>query len=140
MTGEGYSIRTAEIGIVYVISASQASVIQIGDRATAEANLRGVAVQREEAHTRAGNVYFESYPIFDRPLPVLIDPEGEAQEVVPVERTSRSGLICVGCVSVTAMSSSAILQAGNGMAFTAESRISNIRQFAAPSQRPPIGC
>lgn len=136
---ESYPIRTAEIGIISVIDVSQSGNVQLGDRGYFKPLLRALAVQRQEEHAKAGNAYFESYDIFNRPLPILYDPAADAEEAVVISRTNHSPRISVGCINVIAVGSSSSLQAGNTMCVTAESRISNIRQFKRTWAGPGIG-
>lgn len=124
-----YPIRVAQIALVSVIDVSLSAIVQFGDRGEAAPRLNALAVQRAIDHNKAGSVYFESYPIFDRPLPKLIDPVADAGEEVSIKRINHCPRINVGCVYVTGVGSSASLLAGNAMRTTAESRIKHIRQY-----------
>ncbi|MGM0880605.1 MAG: spore germination protein GerPE [Bacillota bacterium] len=139
-SGETFPIRTANIGTFFVITASSAAVIQFGDRGETTARLRGLAVQRQEDHTTAGDFFFESYEIYNRPLPVLVDPDYDNGQVIRLNRTNCEPYITVGSISVIGAGSASSIQAGNGMRYTADSRIVNIRQFARPRPVPPVGC
>lgn len=135
-----YPIRTANVGSICIISVSQAGYVQLGDRAVTNAKLRGIALQRQEDHTAAGDVFFESYPLFYRPLPVLDDPEYDYGLVISLHRTNCKPNISVGHIQVIAAGAASSIQAGNGMSLTGESRIKNIRQFPRPKSYPPVGC
>lgn len=137
---EGFPIRTAYVGSVCIISASQSAIVQFGDRAETNAKLRALALQRQEDHLTGGDVFFESYAIFDRPLPEFIDPDFDRGQVVQLQRTNCSPHIAVGHIQVIAASSSASLLVGNGMRLTGESRIKHIRQYPRPKPFPPVGC
>jgi spore germination protein PE len=139
-SAEGYPIRTSQVGSVCIISASQSAIVQFGDRAETKATIRGLAVQRQEDHLTGGDVFFESYGIFDRPLPVLNDPDFDNEQVIRFSRTNCSPNITVGHIQVIASSSSASIQIGNGMKLFEESRIKNIRQYPRPKPFPPIRC
>ncbi|MFD1955891.1 spore germination protein GerPE [Paenibacillus thailandensis] len=132
-----YPIRTAEVGCISIIDISLSSILQLGDHAEATPVLRGLALQRETLRGK-GDVYFEAYDIFDRPLPVLRDPVAEAGLDVSIGRYNHSPRICVGGIRIIAVSASSIIQAGNGMRHTAESRIKHIRQYRRPLPYPGI--
>ncbi|MFX3633634.1 MAG: spore germination protein GerPE [Candidatus Pristimantibacillus sp.] len=135
-----YPIRTAEIGRVSIIDVSLSAIIQFGDRGEFTPLLRALAVQRQEDHLVAGNVYFESYSIFNRPLPELIDPAAEGDEAITITRTNHSPSICVGQIKITAVGAASSMQAGNTMCTIAEARIKHIRQYKHSSMFPGIGC
>lgn len=135
-----YPIRTANVGSVCIISVAQAGTVQFGDRAETNGLIRALALQRQEDHTTAGDVFFESYPLFFRPLPVLVDPVFENGQGVQLMRTNCSPNIIVGNIQVIAAGSSASIQIGNGMKLTGESRIKHIRQYPRPKPVPPVGC
>ncbi|MEV5028588.1 spore germination protein GerPE [Paenibacillus sp. LPE1-1-1.1] len=135
-----YPIRTANVGSVCIISVAQSGTVQFGDRAETKGLIRALALQRQEDHTTAGDVFFESYPLFFRPLPVLVDPAFENGQGVQVLRTNCSPNIIVGNIQVIAAGSSASIQIGNGMKLTGESRIKHIRQYPRPKPVPPVGC
>lgn len=126
---QNFPIRTSEIALVSIVDVSLSSIVQFGDRGEATPKLKALAVQRAIDHTKAGSVYFESYPIFSRPLPKLVDPEAEARYDVCIQRVNHCPRIKVGCVYVTAVGSTASFLAGNAMRTTAESRIKHIRQY-----------
>lgn len=134
-----YPIRTSNVGSICIISVASAGAVQFGDRAETKGMIRALALQRKEDHTTAGDVFFESYPIFYRPLPVLVDPEFEDGRGVQLIRTNCSPNIIVGNIHVIASGSSASIQIGNGMKLTGESRIKHIRQYPRPSTVPPTG-
>ncbi|SFF01223.1 spore germination protein PE [Paenibacillus catalpae] len=129
MIQQNYPIRLTQIGLVSVVDCSIGAIIQFGDRAEGTPKLNALAVQRAIDHTKAGSVYFESYEIFNRPLPKLIDPVADAGEDVSIRRFNHCPRINVGCIYVTAVGSTASLLAGNAMRTTAESRIKHIRQY-----------
>lgn len=133
----GGNVRTAQIGIVYIISAASASAIQFGDRGETNAKLQALAVQRSESHATAGNVYFESYPMFTNPYPVPQDPELYSGADIAISRSNVCPTISVGCIRVIAAGSASSIQAGNNMRVIADSRIKHTRQFPRqPSWRP----
>ncbi|MCQ6560413.1 spore germination protein GerPE [Paenibacillus mendelii] len=134
-----YPIRTAELAVLEIISASGSSIVQVGDRSEIDAKLRALAVQRQASHAEAGEVYFESYSVFDRPVPAIIEPVDE-QTTVHVTTRNLQPRICVGCVEVIAVSSSSLILIGNGMNTRCESRVKHIRQYAGSKPTPPLGC
>ena len=101
-----YPIRTANVGSICIISVAQAGTVQFGDRAETNALIRALALQRQEDHTTAGDVFFESYPLFYRPLPVLIDPDFDNGQGIPLIRTNCSPNIIVGNIQVIAAGAS----------------------------------
>ncbi|RAP78070.1 spore germination protein GerPE [Paenibacillus montanisoli] len=135
---QDYPVRISEVGGLHLTSVGGASVVQIGDRAEVNASLRALAVQRGASHAESGNVYFESYSIFDRETPTW-DPLGTASDEVPafIRTTNRQPAITVGCIEVIAVSSAALVLIGNGLKTKAESRVKHIRQYARtfPSSR-----
>lgn len=133
-----YPIRTAEVGGISIIDLSLSSILQLGDHAEATPKLRALALQRETEHRDEADVYFEGYEIFDRPLPRLIDPAADAGNDVSIARYNHCPRIRVGSIRITAISSSCIIQAGNGMRHTAESRIKHIRQYKRPLPYPGV--
>lgn len=124
-----YPIRISELGSLEIISVGSASIVQLGDRAELNASIRGLAVQRAIDHKDAGDAYFESYSIFDRPLPSLPAPSSENDQLI-MRKQNKNQRISVGCIYMIALSGAASLLVGNGMQITAESRIKHIRQFA----------
>ena len=138
-TAVDYPIRTAEIGKLCIIDVSLSAIVQLGDRGEATPHLFGLAVQREVSHCKGGEFYFESYSIFNRPLPALVDPAFDNDDVLRIHRTNHCPRISVGCISITAVGAASILQAGNAMRTTSESRIMNIRQFKHALPTPGIG-
>jgi len=126
-----YPVRTSELKSLQVISVSESSIIQAGDRSEVYARLQTISVQRELDNTVAGEAHFSSYPIFKRPWPFDI----QEPAPLPVEVTTRnlSPCIQVCSVDIIAVSSAALILIGNGKVSRAESRIKHIRQFAAPS-------
>ncbi|KRE54258.1 spore germination protein GerPE [Paenibacillus sp. Soil522] len=135
-----YPIRTANVGSICIINVAQAGYVQLGDRAVTNATVRGIALQRQEDHTAAGDVFFESYPLFYRPLPFLDDPEYDNGQVISLQRTNCKPKITVGHIQVITAGSASSIQAGNGMCLTGVSRVKHIRQFPRPKSYPPIGC
>ncbi|WP_308634541.1 spore germination protein GerPE [Paenibacillus silvisoli] len=136
---QDYPVRISEVGGINLTSVGGASVVQIGDRAEVNTSLRALAVQRGASHHESGNVYFESYSIFDRETPTW-DPLGTASDEVPtfIRTTNRKPAITVGCIEVIAVSSAALVLVGNGLKSRCESRVKHIRQYARgyPSRRP----
>jgi spore germination protein PE len=128
-----YPDRVSEVGGVCLTSIGTASIAQFGDRADVNASLRGVAVQRESDHLFANEVYFESYDIFSQPVPPITPwLAAAARDPVDLRTTNRDPRISVGSLEIIAVSGSAMILVGNGVHTRAESRISNIRQFARP--------
>lgn len=135
-----YPIRTARIGAVCLIDVSLSGAVQFGDRGETNARLRALAVQRKEDHTTAGDVFYESYRIFDREWPELVDPEYEAGQVVNIKRVNCNPYITVGYVHVIATGAASSLLAGNSMRAHMESRIKHIRQYPRPRPVPGAFC
>lgn len=133
--GPPYPVRTAAIGGVYMISASSSAFVQFGDRGVTNAFIRAIAVQRAEDHWTAGHAYFESYDIFwrPRPSPAAIAPDGGEASM---ESIHLDPYIRVGCIRIIAAGNSSSVQAGNGKAVIAESRIKHIRQYPQRSSPP----
>jgi spore germination protein PE len=126
--------------MVSIISVGEACIVQFGDRAETDAKLIAIAVQRQESHSTAGDVFFESYPMYFNPVPVLNDPDFDNGQVIQLERTNCIPNITVGVIAIIAVASSTSVLIGNGMDLTADSRIKNIRQYPRQKPYPPIGC
>jgi len=124
-----FHVRTATVGFLRIITVGQAGIVQLGDRAVTSAKLRALAVQRKEDHLTSGEVFFESYELFSRPLPVLIDPEFDYAGGIELFRTNCAPNITVGYIQVIASGSAASIQIGNGVTLNGESRIKHIRQY-----------
>jgi len=133
------TIRTAHVGVYLLTSVAQAGIAQFGDRGETYARLRALAIQREEDHLKGGEFLFDSYDIFNRSLPELIDPDYENGKDVRIRRYNCSDAIHVGQVRIIAAGSSASLHVGNSMRYTAEARIKHIRQFKISRPFPPVG-
>ncbi|WP_162848396.1 spore germination protein GerPE [Paenibacillus nanensis] len=125
--------RTSHVGVLRVIGATSATMVQIGDRGETDGRIRALAVQREEGHLTAGEVFFESYAIFSRPVPVLSDPAYESGQLIQTKRSNVNPCIRVGCIRVTAAAAASSIQIGNGNQVRGESRIKHIRQYAVGS-------
>lgn len=125
--------RTSHVGVLYIIGATSATMVQIGDRGETDAKIRALAVQREVGHLTAGEVFFESYAVFSRPLPELSDPAYESGQVLQTKRSNVKPCIRVGCIRVTAAAAASSIQIGNGNRIRGESRIKHIRQYNADS-------
>ncbi|WP_424766198.1 spore germination protein GerPE [Paenibacillus sp. sgz302251] len=136
---EAFPTRTANLGSLCIISASQTACVQLGDRGQTTASLQALSLQRQQDHTSAGDVFFESYPIFNRAPPILNDAEYDNGQVVNLERVNLSPNICVGSVHIIAAGAASSIQAGNGMRLTTYSRIKHIRQYPRPRPVPPVG-
>lgn len=134
-----FPVRTATVGFIRLISVAQAGVVQFGDRAETRAKLRALAVQRKEDHLTSGEVFFESYEIFSRPLPILIDPEFDNDQEMALFRTNCAPNITVGYIQVIASGSAASIQIGNGVNLYADSRIKHIRQYPSQNAAPIQG-
>lgn len=130
-----HTVRTSQVGVLTIIGASSSTMVQIGDRGRTDARIRALAVQRQEEHLTAGEVYFESYEVFSRPLPVLSDPAYEAGEVIRAERKHEQPCIRVGCIRVTAAAVASSIQIGNGRSVRGEARIKHIRQYPVDRSR-----
>ncbi|MWC29253.1 spore germination protein GerPE [Paenibacillus sp. MMS18-CY102] len=128
--------RTYEVGGIDINTIAQAGVLQIGDRVDSKAMLVGLAVQRQEDHPYAGDVFFESYTIFDRPLPVLYDANDDDSKV-EMERFNACPLLSVGCITITSAGAASQIVVGCQKTHRAESRIKHIRQFAGRRPLPP---
>jgi spore germination protein PE len=135
-----YPIRTSNVGAVCLIDVSIAGVVQFGDRAETNARLKALAVQRQEDHKTAGDVFFESYDMFYQPRPVLNDPDFDNGQVIQFSRNNCCPNITVGFIHVIATGASSSILIGNGMCLDNESRIKHIRQYARRKAFPPIGC
>ncbi|MFD0586766.1 spore germination protein GerPE [Paenibacillus sp. GCM10027627] len=129
MNSGPYPYRTSQVGAVSIISAASAGSVQFGDRGETDAKLQALAVQRAEDHAKSGNVYFESYEMFERQRPVLVDPAYDAGEVVTVNRINECPIIHVGWIEIIASGSAASILIGNSNRLTGDSRIKHIRQY-----------
>lgn len=125
----GYPTRTSQLGAICIISAATSSAVQFGDRCRTDARLLALALQRKEDHVTSGDVYFESYRMFSRPDPILIDPAFDEGRVIRMSRTHCNPCIRVGFVRVIAAGNSSSIQIGNGHSITGNSRIKHIRQY-----------
>lgn len=123
------NVRTSQVGVLSIIGASSSTTVQLGDRGETDAKARALAVQRQEEHLTAGEVFFESYDVFSRPLPVLTDPAYEAGQVIQTWRSNAQPCIRVGCIRVTAAAVASTIQIGNGRSVRGEARIKHIRQY-----------
>ncbi|MFC4100937.1 spore germination protein GerPE [Paenibacillus xanthanilyticus] len=132
-----YPVRVSHLGKINIISASSASIVQFGDRGEVNAKVQAIAVQRQQRHSRRREMFFESYSIFSRPLPAIIEP---ADETAPVTMsvTNVQPRICVNSVGIIAVSSCGMIFVGNGMSSTSETRVKHIRQYSAALPLPPI--
>ncbi|WP_182914207.1 spore germination protein GerPE [Paenibacillus sp. 1011MAR3C5] len=129
--------RTSQVGAICIISASSSTAIQFGDRCRTDARLLALAVQRKEDHATSGDVYFESYRIFSRPAPILIDPAFDEGRVLRMSRTNCEPCIRVGFIRVIAAGNSTSIHIGNGHCVTGNSRIKHIRQYPKESITQP---
>ncbi|MCR2803149.1 spore germination protein GerPE [Paenibacillus soyae] len=134
MTSASFPPRTSQVGVLCIISAASAAAVQLGDRGETRAKLRALAVQRQEDHTESGNVYFESYPLFRRPYPVLRDPVAESGALIETRFENAEPCIRVGCIRIIAAGNASSVQIGNGKLVSGDSRIKHIRQY--PKQQP----
>ena len=135
-----YPVRVSELGGFKLLSLGDSSIVQFGDRAELRSSLRALAVHRETDHRFSSEVYFESYPIFSRPrmsFPEFPDPFGEGDRL-RMRKRNASQRICVGTLSVIAISAAASIQVGNALTATCESRVKDIRQYAGPIPAPPL--
>ncbi|RXZ78301.1 spore germination protein GerPE [Paenibacillaceae bacterium] len=119
--------RIARVEKIDVVNVSLSGIVQLGDHCEFTPTLKALAVQRAISHEQAGDVYFESYAIFTRPLPEL--PCGNQD--VHMSRCNVRPDITVGSIHILGVGSAALLQAGNGCLVRAESRIKHIRQYAS---------
>ncbi|SFB20657.1 spore germination protein PE [Cohnella sp. OV330] len=127
------SRRVSAVGLVYINSASDSSVVHFGDnRDGARLKARVLAVQRSVATFKDNEFPFASYSLFTRPLPVPPPDEGPAaffeSSCAPIE---------IGTVQITAISAASHVRFGNGGPETAETRIVNIRN-RIPGVQPRV--
>jgi len=130
------NLRTSEVQGIYVNTLAQAGVLQVGDRSESNAMLRALALQRQEDHPYAGDVFFESYVIFDRPIPAFVD-ANDPDSFVVTHRWNACKTIAVGCISIISAGASAQVVIGTGQTHRSESRIKHIRQFRGSHPVPP---
>ncbi|TYP72716.1 spore germination protein GerPE [Paenibacillus methanolicus] len=133
-----YPVRVSHLGKINIISASSASIVQFGDRGEVNAKVQALAVQRQQRHSRRREMFFESYSVFSRPLPAIIEPTNEFTDV-NMSVTNVQPRICVDSVGIIAVSSCGMIFVGNGLTSTSETRVKHIRQFSAALPLPPIG-
>lgn len=122
--------RTTRIGCVALNTVGSSSIAQFGDNETTSLKSRAIAVQRAVADVVQDEFRFASYGIFARPLLQL-----GTGLTVETRMDRRSPDIEIGCLDVTALSSSALLRAGCGGPFTAQTRVLHIRHFNYPGIR-----
>ncbi|BBH19588.1 hypothetical protein Back11_09330 [Paenibacillus baekrokdamisoli] len=133
-----YPIRISELGRLELISVATSSIVQLGDRSELQSSIRGLAVQRAISHEDAGNVYFESYSIFNRPLPSIPETLDDSEGQLIMKTHNKDPRISVGSIYVIAVSGAASVLIGNGMKTTAQSRIKDIRQYRRPKPYPAL--
>ncbi|MDF0726960.1 spore germination protein GerPE [Cytobacillus sp. S13-E01] len=116
--------RLSVVNNLYVNSLGIGSVLQLGDSTNIRPQARALAVQREYQlfFEEEGNFY--SYPIFTEPIPQPL-----FYEKVYMAEFNEKPIIKVNNVSVTAVSSSAVVQVGSTGDITSESRVKHIRQL-----------
>jgi Protein of unknown function (DUF2772). len=129
--------RVSEVHGINVKVISQAGVMQLGDRSESNSDLIAIALQRQEDHPYAGDVFFESYVIFSRPIPAIIDADDD-DSVVQTYRLNQNPTISVGSISVISAGASAQIVVGRGQVHRSEARIKHIRQYASRKPLPPI--
>ncbi|MBD3918656.1 spore germination protein GerPE [Paenibacillus sp. PR3] len=129
--------RVSEVQGINLINISQAGVMQLGDRSESNAMLRALAIQRQKDHPYAGDIFFESYVIFSRPIPAIIEADDD-DSVVQTYRLNQNPCISVGCISIISAGASSQIVIGRGQTHRSESRIKHIRQFAGQQPLPPI--
>jgi spore germination protein PE len=116
--------RSSVVNAMKVTSASFASTIQLGDSRIINGFSRALAVQREADmfYGKEGN--FSNYPLFSEPIPLL-----PITERLTITTHNPLPIIKVNTISILAMSSSAILHAGNSDTVSLEARVKHIRQL-----------
>jgi Protein of unknown function (DUF2772). len=123
--------RTTRIGCVVLNTVGSSSIAHFGDNETTSLKSRAIAVQRAIANVEKDEFRFASYGIFARPLLQLST--GVTVETRMADRCPPD--IEIGCLDVTALSSSALLRAGCGGPLTAQTRVLHIRHFNYPGIR-----
>jgi spore germination protein PE len=115
--------RLSVVNNIYVNSLGLGSVFQIGDSTNIRPLSRALAVQREYQlfYDEEGN--FE-YPVFTKPIPQPL-----FFEKVYMAEMNEKPTIKVNNISVTAVSSSGVVQIGSTGDISSESRIKHIRQL-----------
>ncbi|WP_027085097.1 spore germination protein GerPE [Cohnella panacarvi] len=123
--------RTTRIVSIALNTVGSSSVAQFGDNNATNLKSRAIAVQRAVANNDEGDdVRFASYGLFTRPLLQL-----HTGITVGTRIDRPSPDIEIGCIDVTALSSSALLRAGCGGPLTAQTRVLHIRHFNNPGIR-----
>jgi len=112
---------------------SLSSVMFIGDMAEFRPLTLALAVQREIPSFNAKEGNFNAFAIFSKPIPKPV-----AYENVDMRVTNVSPYIKVGPVNITAMSASALMQAGSTGIIDTETRIKHIRQLLDHSKKAPL--
>ena len=120
-------VRTSKIGGISIISIAAAASLQLGDRKRTDAQLRAIAVQEQRKSTLPQEEYFESYPLFNYPLP-------DIDTIIPRPNVSMSRILCsdsiyVGKLDILAISTSVSILAGNTQSYRADSRVKHFRKF-----------
>lgn len=118
--------RTSFVNQIKVDSLQFASVFEIGDIHSINGHDRALAVQRDEEIFYGDEGSFQSYPVFQEPIPL-----GPITENITIERINKNPFIKVNDIDILALSGSAILQIGSTNHIYLESRIKHIRQIDA---------
>ncbi|MFD0670566.1 spore germination protein GerPE [Cohnella sp. GCM10027633] len=116
--------RSTNIGRLFVNTVGSSSVAHFGDNGKTALFSRAIAVQRAVPVYDHDETRFAAYELFTRPVYTL-----ETCADVAFRSIDCSPDIRIGCVDVTALSSSSMLRAGIGGPLTAETRVKHIRQF-----------
>jgi spore germination protein PE len=122
--------RTTKIDAVVMNTVGSSSVAHFGDNKETNLKSRAIAVQRAIATYHQDEFRFASYEIFTRPLLQL-----NTGIAVNFRMDSCPPDIEIGCIDVTALSTSALFRAGCSGPLTAETRVLNIRHFNYPGIR-----
>lgn len=122
--------RTTRIASIALNTVGSSSVAQFGDNNATNLKSRAIAVQRAVPNDEQDEARFASYEIFTKPLLQLNTGMAVNTRMDPCPPD-----IEIGYIDVTAMSSSALLRAGCGGPFTAQTRVLHIRHFNYPGIR-----
>lgn len=116
--------RISIVGDITISGIASASILHIGDTGYIRPRNRVIAVQRQKAIFWSHEGSFDSFGIFDEPIPL--------PSLIPQVHKSVDNLgsvIQVGGVRVLGISSSSVMQVGNNRMIEAESQLLNVRQF-----------
>lgn len=116
--------RQSIVDHLKVVSLAYSAVIEIGDSNMILPNSRALAVQRQFEIFYGNEGNFDTYQIFNRPIPVP-----DITERIMIKRMNEAPTIHVHSVKVLAGAFSSVIQIGSTNIITGEARVKHIRQL-----------